>query len=214
MKNIAICVAHADDELLSCSGIISRVAAYNLVLVYASKSDYVDLDGTVYRTHKQVIDERLLSLTCLCQGNFPSIVDLGYDTKAVPYSSKIIEELDNIFRIYNIDTVFTHSPDDTHHDHANVGKATFTAARRIPNLFTFEPIFPAQGITLFHPNIYLDISNTYENKINALKAQKSQYEKYGKKWLDAIDALSRLRGIESGVERAECFSVIKHKMEL
>jgi LmbE family N-acetylglucosaminyl deacetylase len=113
-----------------------------------------------------------------------------------------------------IDTVFTHSPSDTHSDHSNTGKAAFTAARRLPNLFTFEPVFPAQLSTIFQPNTYIDISDIYHKKVNALKAQKSQYKKYGKQWIDAVDALSRLRGIECGVERAECFTTIKHRLEL
>jgi LmbE family N-acetylglucosaminyl deacetylase len=214
MKNIAICVAHIDDELLSCSSIIAKTNPSNLFILYTSTSDYVDLDGTVHRTIEQAKEERFNSLTYLSPVRFPTIIELNYLTKNVPYNSEIIEKIDKVFRDYNIDAVFTHSPNDTHSDHNNTARAVFTASRRIPNLFTFEPIFPAQIISLFQPNTYIDMSDIYERKINSLKAQVSQYKKYGDRWLDSVDALSRLRGIECGVERAECFSTIKHKVEL
>lgn len=213
MKNIAIVSAHIDDELLSCSGIITKTRPENLILIYTSKSDYIDLDGTVYRTIEQAQTERLSSLQELCK-YLPIIIDLNYETKHVLYNSEAIEKVDTIFRKYQIDTVFTHSPSDTHSDHSNTGRIAFTASRRIPNLFTFEPIFPAQLSTIFQPNIYIDISEIYDKKIKALKLQKSQYTRYGQKWLDSIDALSKLRGIECMVDRAECFTVIKYKMEL
>jgi LmbE family N-acetylglucosaminyl deacetylase len=215
MNNVSIVVSHIDDEVLSCSGIITKTNPENLVLIYTSTSDYIDLDGTIHRTREQAITERENSLIQLLESfKLPTIIDLNYPTKEVPYNHVIIEQIDKIFRDYNIDTVFTHSYSDTHSDHHNTARAVFTASRKVPNLFTFEPIFPAQLTSLFQPNTYLDISDIYERKIKALKAQESQFRKYGSKWIDSIDALSRLRGIECGVTRSECFSTIKQRLEL
>jgi LmbE family N-acetylglucosaminyl deacetylase len=211
MKNVCLIISHVDDEILSCSGIIAKID--NLHIIYTSSSDYMDFDGTIQRTKEESKKERIESLKKLNK-RLPVIYDLDYPTKCVPYNSEIIEKIDRILRENNIDTVFTHSPSDTHSDHSNTGRAVFTAARRIPNLYIFEPVFPAQLSTIFQPNTYIDISDIYNKKISALKAQQSQYKRYGKKWLDSVDALSRLRGIESNCMRAECVTTIKQRIEL
>src|SRR6185295_1898406 len=172
MKTAIVC-AHIDDELLSCSGIISKTNPDDLVIVYTSISEYFDLDGKQHRSRNEAISERDASIKILCGKVTPTILDLYYPTKEVPYNSEIIEKLDKIFRMFEIELVYTHSPSDTHSDHANTGRAVFTAARRVPNLFVFEPVFPAKSIDLYHINAYIDISNTFDKKIKALKAQTS-----------------------------------------
>lgn len=211
MKKIAIIIAHADDEVLSMGGTILKYKDANPIIIHTTDSVYTDYHGRVHRTPEEAHIETYESLLAL--GVMPEqIENLGYRTKEVPYNSEIVEKIDKILNYYKIDTVFTHNPDDSHNDHANTAKAVFSACRRLPNLLTFEPVFPANSLSLFQPRLYIDISDTYSDKIFSLKLHTSQYKKYGQKWIDSVDALSRIRGIESGVERAEAFCVVKMRI--
>ncbi len=211
MKKIAIIVSHPDDEILSAGGLILKLKDYSPIIIHATDGSYTDYNGNVHRTPEEAHIETYESLLSL--GVMPDqIINLGYKTKVVPYNSEIVEKLDKVLSQNEVDSVFTHNPDDSHNDHSNTAKAVFSACRRLPNLFTFEPVFPANSISLFHPQMYVDISDTYSDKVFALKLHESQYKKYGQKWIDSVDALSRMRGIESGCERAEAFCVIKMRI--
>jgi LmbE family N-acetylglucosaminyl deacetylase len=216
MKNIAFIAAHSDDNELSAGGLIYKLyqAQKNVYIIHTSTSDYKNFQGETHRTREEVEFETQESMKVLGVPE-ENIFCLGYPTKFVPYNSEIIEKIDRICTEYNIDTVFTHPADDSHHDHANTGKAVLSAGRRLPNIFNFEPVFPANSRQIFNPNWYVDISgDAYNQKVRALERHTSQAMKYGKKWFDSIDALSRLRGCEIDVYRAECFTVLKRKAEL
>jgi LmbE family N-acetylglucosaminyl deacetylase len=65
----------------------------------------------------------------------------------------------------------------------------------------------------FRPQVYVNISETIEAKINSLKAHKSQYKKYSDRWIEAVVARARFRGFEMGVEYAECFEVVRAELK-
>lgn len=216
MKNIAFIGAHSDDNELSAGGLIYRLyqEKKKVYIIHTSSSDYTNFKGEVHRTREEADEETSDAMKCLGVED-SRIICLNYPTKAVPYNSEIIERLDALFTALDIDTVFTHPADDSHHDHANTGKAVLSAARRLNNIFNFEPVFPANSRQIFSPNWYVDISGeAYHQKEKALTCHVSQAIKYGKKWFDSIDALSRLRGCEINTERAECFTVLKRKADL
>jgi len=219
MNRTAFIVAHSDDLELSCGGLLYKLnkksLEFNLpIIIYTSDSAYRNYDGRWGRTLRQVKEETNKSLEIYGIKNWQIDV-LHYPTKSVPYDSEIIERINRILDEMEIDTIITHNPDDSHLDHSNTAKSALTAGRRIPNFYTFEPIFPARSLSLFQPQMYIDISGEpYEAKIKSLMIHESQFKKYGKKWIDSVDSLSRLRGIQCNCERAECFTVIRQKLEI
>jgi len=65
--------------------------------------------------------------------------------------------------------------------------------------------------TSFIPNTFVDISNTLEKKLAALKA----YESEMKPWphsrsIKAVEYLARWRGASAGFEAAEAFSLSRN----
>lgn len=217
MKNIAFIAAHSDDCELGAGGLIYSLAhtpGKKVYVIHTSTSDYTNFKGESHRTPTEAHLETMDAMRVLGVPD-DNILCLGYPTKMVPYSSEIIEKIDRLLCEYDIDSVFTHAADDSHHDHANTGKAVLSAARRLNNIFNFEPVFPANSRQIFNPNWYVDISGeAYTQKVRALERHTSQVMKYGQKWFECVDALSRLRGYEINVQRAECFTVLKRKAEL
>jgi len=62
---------------------------------------------------------------------------------------------------------------------------------------------------LFTPNIFIDISETYKYKIQALKCYKSEMNRVGTKWLDYIDSITKTYGYIASAKRAEGFIASK-----
>ena len=74
----------------------------------------------------------------------------------------------------------------------------------------YEPFYPAgRSFTGFRNQYYVDISETFDKKMEAIKKHKSQVKKYGDVFLEAIEARARQRGYEIGSRYAECFEVVR-----
>lgn len=83
--------------------------------------------------------------------------------------------LDKIIQKFNIDTIFTHSPHDTHQDHRLLHDITLTACRRFSGtLLCYGTI--SQTIH-FQPRIFVDITDYMIEKLKALACHVSQKDK-------------------------------------
>ena len=67
-----------------------------------------------------------------------------------------------------------------------------------------------QEIEVFKPNVYVDITKTFNKKIEAMKAYESELREFPHpRSLKAIEALAIKRGSEIGVKYAESFYLIR-----
>ena len=55
----------------------------------------------------------------------------------------------------------------------------------------------------FTPNIFVDITSTWDKKIKAMECFKTQWDRIGDEWYEFLDETSRYYGKICGVERAE-----------
>lgn len=109
---------------------------------------------------------------------------------------------------YKIDTVFTHWDGDPHLDHARVAQATVMATRDTPNLFMYRSNrFKVQGC--FPSNVSIDISESWEPKLKALRCYQSEMARIGDEFLEYVGIANRFEGIGSGVRYAEPFVCVK-----
>jgi LmbE family N-acetylglucosaminyl deacetylase len=71
-----------------------------------------------------------------------------------------------------------------------------------------------QSIEPFIPNVYVDISETFVTKIEAMKAYESELKQYPHpRSLEIVEALAKKRGSEVGVKFAEAFMLIRELVE-
>ena len=115
---------------------------------------------------------------------------------------------------FDPDIIFTHHPFDTHQAHEGVAKATIAAARRKNTVFFFEPIQPSgRSYVAFKPQMYVDISDTVDTKIESLKKHSSEYNKFGgEDWIEGVRCRCGYRGYEIGKKFAEAFEVLRLEM--
>lgn len=212
-RNILAVGAHADDVEIGCGG---TVAAHvqkgdNVILLVMTESSYTYYDGTVLRTVEEGETEEKGAADVLGA----KLINLEFETKKVPYSAESVEMINKIIDDYSINTIYTHWYHDTHQDHKRTTQSVLSAGRYVKNILMYEPEYPAGRSYLgFRNQYYVDISSSFDIKMEALKYHESQIIKYGDAFLGAVEARARHRGYEIGAKYAECYEVIRLLGEL
>lgn len=214
MKILAV-GAHLDDIELACGGTLAKALrkGHQVKMIVMSKSGYKNYDGAVIRTDEVAVQEGRKAANALGVIDFEI---LDFDNKDIAYDSKAVEELEKRINGFKPDIIFTHWPFDTHQAHVGTGKSTITAARRYSTIYLYEPIAPSgRSYVAFRPQMYVDITETIDEKIEALKCHETEYHKFGDSWIDGVRARARFRGYEMGESVfAEAFEILRSELIL
>src|ERR1043165_1779828 len=208
--NILAIGSHPDDIELGCAGLFLSA------LHTTSKPKISFLVLTAGDLHPELHDVRiaeqeaaikmLSSEISLYQGTMTD-AKLDQDYKG------LVNVIENAIKETEADAIFTHSRNDTHHDHRAVYEASVEAGRLVKSIFSYE-----ESISMnFNPQWYHDISKYVEKKIEVLSKHESQKEKISLRPI-AIRALAKYRANqyqllsrfnEFEIVYAEAFEVIK-----
>jgi LmbE family N-acetylglucosaminyl deacetylase len=218
MEKIIVFAPHPDDEALGMGGSIAKMSAmgHEITVVFVSAHMSPMYSEEVYQ---QVIAESKIAAKCL--GVEKSIYLNHAATSLRDCSGSIINnELLEIIK--NINPTQVYVPFfDRHSDHRAVFEAAMVATRpigagsNIKLVAAYETIssthWNAPGIEpTFTPNLFIDITEYINNKVEAVSEYESQVCQYPHpRSLKALEALALFRGSQSGSGYAEAFQVIR-----
>lgn len=199
MKILAV-GAHPDDIEFGCGGTLAKYTekGHRLSLLIMTEGD---LGGEAQvRISEQLNSNGILGVEKIFWG--------GYQDCHMVVDKAVISKIENVISAVNPDFIFCHYPDDTHQDHRHLSQAVITATRYIRNVLFYE------GPTTqdFSPQIYVDIFDTIDMKIKALKAHCSQVSKTNIEDLTIIElarSTANFRGTQGRVKYAEAFSALR-----
>lgn len=208
MKNILALIAHPDDLEIMAGGSIAKWIAegkkvHTLTFTHGS---WTSPEGHIVRSKEAAHNEELN----VSQFMGYSVENLGEETLALSFSDAYVIEVLKRISLYSIDTIVCPSENDLNHDHEVVARIAFAASRRVPNLLMGQINFYLRNF--FVPNIYVDISETWDKKIQAMELYEGEWSKSGKDWYEFLDATSSYYGKIIGVKRAEGFYSPKYKL--
>jgi len=197
--------AHSDDPEVSMGGSISKFTnSGNDVKLLVCIIPQESRDGKIMQGAKKrrlsYQEEAAKRLNCEIE-----VLDMNpYEFK---FDRKLVKLIDDIIVEYQPDVIFTHWDHDTHQDHKAVAEATFAAARKNNISVLMYEQLTLGGISpdSFKSHVYVDITETIEDKIKSIKSYKFLSESD----IEAVYSLSRFRGNQIGVKYAECFEVCK-----
>jgi|TARA_R110002074_G_scaffold54964_1_gene136657 LmbE family N-acetylglucosaminyl deacetylase len=202
---VLIIGAHADDPEVSMGGTISKLVRAGhqakLLTCILPEEDRAGNKVPGAKPSREMYQKNAAKkLGC-------SVDILNMDPYSFCLNRELVKLIDKSIVDFEPDLIFTHWYHDSHQDHKAVSNATFAAARKNKTTVLMYEQLTLGGITpgSFNSHVYLDISDTIEEKISAVRC----YEFIEDKDLDAILSLARFRGNQIGVKYAECFEVCK-----
>jgi LmbE family N-acetylglucosaminyl deacetylase len=198
--NILALGAHPDDIELGCGGTLIKASRQGHdVFMYTLTRGGASGD-TDQRTKELMLSAKLIGAKRLWIDNFE-------DTK-LSLSSDLINHIEFFINKADPDIVITHSLGDTHHDHRAIAASTIEAGRYIPNILAYE--IPVTRD--FKPQVYYDISDVVDDKIQLINTFWSQRSKMFLQ-SNAIRGLAEYRALQSRlntrVTAVEAFEVQK-----
>ena len=132
----------------------------------------------------------------------------GFEDTRLPADIDMIRTIESVIESVRPEFIFCSFPDDTHQDHRHLAQAIMSATRYIRNVLFYE------GPTTqnFNPQVYVDIADTLEAKLDALRAHRSQVMKTNIEDLSIIEVArssANFRGIQGRVKYAEAFHSLR-----
>lgn len=213
MKRVLAIGAHPDDIEFGCGGTLIKHKQKGDFVVYICMTHSESVDGptgNVLRTAAQNESEVHDSVKVL---QCDAVHFLPFKDLHVPFSFESVSMLDQYIRKYEIDTIYTHWAGDANQDHISTFKSTMAAARYVPNVFCYEQIpVPRMSENQMDINYYVDITDTFDKKIQASLCHKSQIDKYHEHGFDVknnLEILAQFRGIQARCSYAEAFKALK-----
>jgi LmbE family N-acetylglucosaminyl deacetylase len=192
--------AHPDDIEFGCGGTIIKYTerGHRLFLHIMTEGGFGA--ETTTRIQEQEASKKILGAKDIFWG--------GYEDTHLVVDIELIGKIERIIKKVKPDFIFCNFPDDTHQDHRHLSQAVMSATRYIRNVLFYE------GPTTqnFKPHVFVDISDTLDKKIEALKAHKSQVMKTNIEDLSIVEVArssANFRGIQGRVKFAEAFHSLR-----
>lgn len=223
--SVLVVAAHPDDEVLGCGGTIARhVDAGDQVQVL------IVAEGATSRLQQRdrlQAGEELSALAQAAQTAGSILGAAGVELLDLPDNR--LDSLDRLDLIKHIEqridrhqpqVVYVHHAGDVNVDHRRLHEAVVTACRPTPGhpvrrLLSFEVASssewqPPGSAPAFQPNWFVDISDQWQRKREALVAYTSEMRPWPHaRSLEALEHLARWRGAQVGVEAAEAFCLLR-----
>lgn len=217
--NILAIGCHPDDLEIACGGTLAKLAKQGNN-VYMCRIANGNLGHRVIKPDDlRMIRIKEAEEAARILGCEPLMVDVG-DLYVNSHDEEAQDRLIEIIRYVKPDYIIAHNPQDYMRDHMQASDMAFSASfaagisHRETNYGFIENIPPIYYMdTLagmnFIPTEYVDISDTIDQKLEALACHKSQinwmleHDKID--FLDFVKTCSKYRGLQCGVAFAEGF---------
>jgi LmbE family N-acetylglucosaminyl deacetylase len=220
---VLVVAAHPGDEVLGCGGTIAReiekgYEVYLLLLSQGVASRFPNENKLNLEKNKLMNESKnALKILGIKESNifFGDFPDNKFDS--VPLLD-IVKFIESLIEKIKPDIIYTHYKNDLNIDHRKTFEAVITAARPIENysvkrILSFEVLSSTEwafNSKKFAPNIYVNIEDTINKKIKALKRYKSEIREYPHpRSIDGIKILAKKRGLEVGMRYAEGFILVR-----
>lgn len=222
--SILVVAAHPDDEILGCGGVMARhVAEGETVHVL------IAAEGTTSRDDSRDASSRSNEISALCEAansaaqiigtqppRFCGLADNRLNELSLLDIVKIIEKM---ISDVQPSVVYTHHAGDLNVDHQVIHQASITACRPLPGspvkeIYTYEVASStewggAASLPAFIPQTFIDISPYLDAKKKALDAYAMEMRPFPHaRSIEAVEAMARVRGAQSGLVAAEAFKLV------
>ena len=218
MKKVIVIAVHPDDETLGSGGTLlkHKKDGDEIHWLICTTIEKTDSNFEVRENEIKKVDKIY---------GFKTINNLRLKTTKVDeYSNqRLVKLISDIFNEIRPNIIYLPFKGDIHSDHREIFNAAYSCTKsfRFPfveKIYVMETLSetefsPFDGENNFTPNVFVDISNFIDKKIEIMKIYKSEIGEHPFPRSEKnIRALATYRGASSGFNYAESFILIKEKI--
>lgn len=195
--------AHPDDLELGVGGTLAQLSRAGARVVMAVVSVPNNLKSRALEA-RRAADILGCELRLLTPDRCSRVEDLK--------THELVSMIDGLVRELQPSALFAHCVANLHKDHRLVHEACL-ASQRLSyfDLFCYQPTSTTAVNVAFHPHAFIDISDTIEAKMDAIRAHSSQFEQRGFK-IDHYREASGHAGRIAGVGYAEGVEIVRMRL--
>ncbi len=222
--NILVFAPHPDDEVLGCGGMIAKYSskghAVTVCIVTSGQAPVYDSSiakshGWPHNLYPEIVkSHKILGVAKTVFYELPAA-----NLESIPryvFNNKVLELVKEV----RPDIVYIPHFGDMQKDHRLTSEAVMVAMRPrgehiVKTVYSYETLSETEWniphtSNMFFPNVFMDISEYFEKKIEAIGCYKSQLSDFpAPRSFEAVTALAKLRGSTCGTIYAEAFSLIR-----
>ena len=214
-NKILIIAVHPDDETLGCGGTLLKHKA-NGDEIHWLICTTLEESHSYYKTREKEI-EKVYDMY-----GFGSMYNLRLKTMQVDeYTmSELVGKISKVINEVQPTTIYLPFKGDVHSDHRKIFEASYSCTKSfrypfIKKIYMIETLSetefaPSTKEDSFIPNVFVDVSEFFDKKIEIMKVFESEVEEHPFPRSERnLRALATLRGATSGCEYAESFVLLK-----
>lgn len=219
MNKVLVIAVHPDDETLGCGGTLLRHKAEGdeiYWLIITRNSGQYSSERNERRNQMVKKTYELYQFDEVFEAEFPTT---ELDTLSV---NSLVAKINDVYNRVRPNIIYMNYVYDVHSDHKAVFDAAYTCTRSyrkpfIEKIYMIEALSetefaPAISATSFCPNVYVDITDYIDKKLEIMKLYDTEMmEEPFPRSLSSIKALARVRGSRAGVMYAEAFQLLYEK---
>lgn len=212
-QTVLVIASHPDDELLGVGGTLKKLIlegyeVISIITAFGRKEEAYHMKETSEKANMTL--------------GIKEVIFLGYPNLEMELTALhlITKKLEALIQKHKPTMIFTHHYGDLNRDHQITFQAVMTAARPIPNqnsidIMCFETVSSSEWShqtddKTFKPNYFVDITDTIDEKLRALKHYDVEMRPYPHpRSYEGVRALASVRGMTVGTPYAEAFEIIR-----
>ena len=221
MSNVLVIAPHADDEVLGCGGVIAKYTSKgHKVFVLIATNASVGAPDIFSASDVELIRNEALASHKSLGVHETIFLDYPAPNLKNAESFRISMKFSEIISRIEPEAVFLPHPSDLHSDHGVIYESALVSLRPfsanfVKEIYCYETLSetewaPYQGIRPFNPNVFFDISNEIEKKLEAMEFFVSQLKEFPhSRSTKALESLAKVRGSTINCQSAEAFELVR-----
>ncbi len=219
MNKVLIIAVHPDDETLGCGGTLLKHKAHGDEIHWVIATD-IKVSESFTKEFIETRENEIKEVEKLY--NFNSVHRLGLSTMRVDeYSmSELIAKISTVVNEVKPNIIYLPFKGDVHSDHRHIFNAAYSCTKSfrypfVKKIYMVETLSetefaPSTKEDSFIPNVFVDISNFMDKKLEIMNVFKSEMGEHPFPRSERnLLALATLRGATAGCEYAESFVLLK-----
>jgi LmbE family N-acetylglucosaminyl deacetylase len=200
-RSVLCVVAHPDDLEVMAGGAVAKWVneGHAVHVLTLSNGEWTAPDGSTMRDADEARAEEARAAACLGY----TVDNLGLPAMDLRWEDRLVLEVLGRVEQRQCDTILCPWERDLHHDHEIASRIAISATRRVPRVIMGQVNYYVREV--FRPNVFVDITDVWDQKIAALECYAGQWKRAGADWYGFLDETTRYYGRMVGVERAEGF---------